>query len=79
MAWVKIQNSITKQILTIPQSAYANLCRKSNVFVKVEETKSEVKQKSTKLKENKKDVDEIQFNKQNERRTSRENKKKIGV
>lgn len=79
MAWIKIKSSITKQILTVPESAYADILKTTDIYEKVEEPKPEIKQKASKPKEEKKDVEEIQLNNKDENNSSGKDKEKIGV
>ena len=79
MAWIKIKSLITKQILTIPESAFADICKTTDIYERVEEPKPEVKQKTSKPKEEKKNVEDIQFNDKDEINPSGKDKKKVGV
>lgn len=77
MAWVKIKNSITNQILTMPEKVFADICKNTNVYVKVEEPKAEEKKKPAKIKEEEEDVQSIQLINKNEDNPSRKDSKKV--
>lgn len=79
MAWIKIKSSINKQILTVPKSAFDDILKATDLYTIVEEPKPEVKQKVTKPKEEKKDVESIQINDEYEVDPSGKNKEKAGV
>ena len=77
MAWIKIEDTISKKILTVPKKFYENLQRTTDIYKKVEEPKAEVKQKPAKPKEEKKDVQSIQLNDEDEVNSSGKNSKKV--
>lgn len=80
MAWIKLKSSVTNNIITMPESAYNNFHKNSQIFTIIEEQPKKEENKRSKLpKEEIENGESLQLSDENEINPSGKNKKKTGV